>query len=218
MMTLKSEIITAQQFYEMAEMAVNAIVTDESRYDAESLKNMLTLALTKAREEWVTVNAGATIPYQWFCTEELMLDCGEQWDEYEQEKSCVLRFSMPNFINIKGAQQISITYPNGEPYNYIAQTYAQFAGWVKDRYFELEDLIYIHDGILHLRASAKIRDDDRLLVTGIPFDPESLKSYNPMHDSYPATPDIMSYAIDKVFKPMLYANQKKVDMASNSSD
>ncbi len=207
----------ADELYESVISAVNAIATDEDRFEHRDIHSKLMGALAKARDAWVMQNGGR-IPQQWFLTEQLELNCSEQWDEFEEDSSCFACFKMPNFINIKGSGSSSITYPNGKPYNYVAQTYSEFQGWNDHPFFKGEDVCFIHDGILKIRTKARIRPGDSILITGIPYDPEEISTFNPMHDDYPCTPDIVDMAIDKILKPLMYVARIPLDTVSNSKD
>lgn len=207
----------ADELFETAISAVNAIATDEDRFEHRDIHSKLINYLAEAREIWVTQNGGR-IPQQWLATEELELICSEQFDEYEGDCSCYAKFKMPNFINIKGANTFSITYPNGRPYNYVASSYSEFQGWNDHPFFKNEDVCFIHDGILNIRTKAKIRPGEVILITGIPYDIEELSTFNPMHDDLNVTPDIVNIAIGKLLKPLMYVSRIPLDTVDNSKD
>ena len=207
----------ADELYELAINTVNSITTDEDRYDHADIHGKLMSAIARAREIWIKQNGGR-IPYQWLLTEELNFECSEQWDEHEESGSCYVRFKMPDFLNIGSSGAFSITYPNGDPYNYIAYSWSQFKDWETHSFFKGQDILFIHDRILHVRSKTRLTTNDSLIITGIPYDPEQLSTFNPMWDDYPVTPDIVDYAIDKIFKPLVYASQKPIDTVSSGKD
>lgn len=207
----------ALELYQHMESRITAIATDESRWQYQDLKQLILSSLATARGMWVKQNGGRK-PYQWFLTEVLSYDCANSYDSYEEKSMCVIKFQMPNFVNIGAEGAMSITFPNGKPISYIANSYAEFQGWLNHSFFKKETLAYIHDGMLHLNTKAVFTSDDCILVTGVPYDPEEISTFNPQHDDINVTPDIVDIAIDKVIKPMIYTSNKKVDGVSNSKD
>lgn len=208
--------MTATEVYEMIETAVLAIRTDESRFEDKSLQARFGMALSKARELWVNQNGGI-VPSLWLLTEVLEYRCAEEWNQFDAEFGCMLAFKIPSFINIKGTTALSISTNGGRPFNYIANSKSEFEDWAHNPFFKTQEIGYIEEGILHIKTKAKVHGTDVISLTGIPYDPEDLSTFNPMWDEYPATPDVVQMALDIMIKPLVYMG-RPIDTVSNSKD
>lgn len=206
--------MTGNELYTSAINRVNAIRTDEDRFSSGFTRNMLLTALAAARQVWVERHNG-TLPSQWFLSEWLTKDDAEQYDQFEGEDSCLLKFKIPNFVQIKGVSTLSVSYPDGRPFSFIAQTYTQYHGWLQHDFYKKKDLAYIEEGILNLKVKV---DLDSIVLRGVPMDAEQISTYNVMHDDYPATDDLIDMAMDKILKPMMYIARIPIDSVSNSKD
>lgn len=207
--------MTANELYAYAIDRVNAVRTDEDRFSSAFTKQIWLTNIAAARQIWVERNNG-TLPSQWFLNQWMYKDDADQWDEFnEQEQGCILKFKLPNFINIKGVSTLSFAYPDGNPFPYIATTYAQYKGWVQHDFYKKKDLGWIDDGMLNLRVGV---DFETLIARGVPYDAEEISTYNPMWDEFPASTDIIDMAMDKILKPMIYLAGKPIDTTSNSKD